>query len=304
MRTRAREHGRMPGTLDRLRPLALALVLAACKSDDTGGNEEAGSSSSESGISSIGSESVGSSADTTGTVTDTSDTVGETLDTSTATDTSGGGTSLPCGDKTWACGDGLDNDDDGKIDLDDPECISPCDDTEGTFSTDLPGQNMDCKGDCYWDQDSGVGNDHCEWNLICDPENPGAGTNCEYDPNYGMCDLEQMQACVDLCSPITPNGCDCFGCCEIQGEFYYLGNGDACSLDNLAGCQSCTYHEGCNNPCVPEECELCFGQTIEDLPEDCTEAACPAGTDNCESSDDCEVGWYCQTGCCYPIELP
>ena len=57
-----------------------------------------------------------------------------------------------CGNKIYQCGDTIDNDDDGFIDLDDPECISPCDDDETTFKTELPGQNNDCKGDCYFDE--------------------------------------------------------------------------------------------------------------------------------------------------------
>src|SRR5690606_39346632 len=46
-----------------------------------------------------------------------------------------------CGTEVYACGDTLDNDMDGLIDLDDPECTTPCDDDEGTFKTSLPGQN-------------------------------------------------------------------------------------------------------------------------------------------------------------------
>ena len=220
-----------------------------------------------------------------------------------ATCTDETGQMLPCGGKIYACGDTIDNDGDGKIDGMDPECTSPCDDDEGTFQTALPGQNVDCWSDCYWDGDSGAGNDKCEWNLKCDPENPGAGTNCEYDPNWGMCDLEQPNPCIDICSPITPNGCDCFGCCEINGLFIYLGNG-SCALDNLDACETCTFHEGCNNPCEPELCELCFGQDPSELPEECgPDPACPDGFDSCTVDADCQDGWFCQTGCCIPIDI-
>jgi cysteine-rich repeat protein len=208
---------------------------------------------------------------------------------------------VPCGNKIYQCGDLLDNDMDGFTDLDDHECISPCDNDEGSFQTELPGQNNDCKGDCYFDDNSGGGDDHCEWNLQCDPENPGAEIGCPYDPNFAMCDLEMPQSCLDFCTPLVPNGCDCFGCCEIDGQFVYLDGAD-CALDNLDGCTSCTFFDNCNNPCEPELCELCFGQDPEDLPDDCEEPSCPEDATPCEDISDCELGWFCQTGCCIPID--
>jgi cysteine-rich repeat protein len=209
---------------------------------------------------------------------------------------------IMCGNKIYACGDNVDNDDDGLVDLEDPECISPCDDDESSFLTDLPGQNNDCKQDCYFDANSGSGDDSCEWNLKCDPENPGANIGCAYDPDFAMCELDVMQQCLDFCVPLVPNGCDCFGCCEISGQFVYLDSTDGCSLDNLEACESCTFFENCNNPCEPENCELCFGQGPEDLPPECDMASCPEGVSSCESIDDCPVGQYCQTGCCIDIQ--
>ncbi len=207
-----------------------------------------------------------------------------------------------CGNKVYECGDTIDNDNDGMIDLADPECISPCDDDESSFLTDLPGQNNDCKQDCYFDANSGGGDDKCEWNLQCDPLNPGAEIGCPYDPDFAMCDLDMPPACLDFCTPLVPNGCDCFGCCEIEGQFVYLGGGGGCALDNLAACEECTFFENCNNPCMPELCELCFGQNPEDLPPECDMASCPEGVTPCEIIDDCAVGQFCQTGCCVDIQ--
>ena len=63
-------------------------------------------------------------------------------------------------------GDFADFDGDGKIDLADPECVHPCDNDEGSFATGIPGDNVDaCKQDCFFDGDSGMGNDGCEWNF-------------------------------------------------------------------------------------------------------------------------------------------
>jgi cysteine-rich repeat protein len=210
--------------------------------------------------------------------------------------------SIFCGNKIYECGDTIDNDMDGLVDLDDPECTTPCDDDESSFLTNLPGQNADCKSDCYWDGDSGGGNDSCEWNLKCDPENPGAGTMCEYDQNLMMCELIQPLLCYDVCAPLVPNGCDCFGCCDVAGSLIYLGNGN-CTLDNLYACESCTQHEECVNTCEPENCELCFGQDIDDLPIECTETECPDDVTPCaDIEEDCPDGEFCQTGCCVPIE--
>ena len=209
---------------------------------------------------------------------------------------------IPCGNAIYQCGDAIDNDNDGFTDLDDPDCTTPCDDKEDSLQTDLPGQNNDCKQDCFWDANSGQGDDSCIWNLQCDPENPGADNGCEYNPNLNpnQCDLDLNQACLDFCVPLVPNGCDCFGCCQIAGEFIYLDSNPECSMDNLDACNNCTFFDICNNPCVQMDCELCFGQTEEDLPPECEEPTCDFGTP-CLQQSDCMDGDFCQTGCCVPI---
>jgi cysteine-rich repeat protein len=156
---------------------------------------------------------------------------------------------LKCDGKLYKCGNGLDDDADGKIDLKDPECTSPCDDDEKSFQTSLPGQNLDCKSDCYWDANSGAGEDKCDWNLKCDPQNPGDDIGCKYDPGQKMCMMTQGDPCLDFCVPLIPNGCDCFGCCEISGKFVYLNSNPQCNLANLAACNSCTFNEQCANTC-------------------------------------------------------
>jgi len=138
-----------------------------------------------------------------------------------------------CQGKVYECGDLIDNDMDGLIDSQDPDCLGPCDNTEDSYYGGIPGQNAaPCKMDCYFDQDTGSGNDDCYWSHKCDPNEqspnyypePGVGSQCEYDlnaqipgTNQGCDDLDtaQSQACLDYCGPLTPNGCDCFGCCEL-----------------------------------------------------------------------------------------
>ena len=211
---------------------------------------------------------------------------------------------VKCGIKLYECGNGLDDDGDGAIDLFDPECTSPCDDDETSYQTSLPGQNLDCKSDCYWDADSGVGNDQCEWNLKCDVKNPGEDIGCGYSAAEKMCTPKLPQTCLDVCVPLIPNGCDCFGCCQIAGQFVYLNSNPQCSLDNLAACNSCTFFPQCANPCQPDQCEVCFGQDVGDLPPACNETPkCDPGVQPCENSGDCTMvpNQFCQTGCCVDI---
>ncbi len=188
-----------------------------------------------------------------------------------------------CGDNLWKCGDGIDNDMDGLVDLHDPECTTHCDDDEAKFYTSLPGQNLDCKADCYFDENSGMGNDTCEYEIACDPADPGENTGCSYNPN-AMCNAwgadgddppEQSQQCQNVCVPLTPDGCDCFGCCVLDNpnnpnEPYtvYLGNGD-CDLATIGECPTCTPNPSCFDPCGDEECEVCFAKTVDSLDDSC-----------------------------------
>lgn len=213
---------------------------------------------------------------------------------------------------TTQCNDGLDNDGDGKIDLNDPECVSPLDDDEGTFATGIPGDNMDaCKQDCFFDGNSGMGDDHCEWQLKCDSSNVGATAEkkCEYDPN-ASCPMSQPQACIDFCRPLTPNGCDCFGCCAVSTgastiSVRLTASCTAAKFGDPAACPPCTQTTTCINDCKP--CELCLGKTT--LPPECNTGAGGAGGSSgieCVNSVPCgtdqsicdKTGSLCISGCC------
>ena len=101
------------------------------------------------------------------------------------------------------CSDGIDNDGDGKIDYNDPECVGGLDNDESSYATGIPGDNVDaCKQDCFFDGNSGMGDDGCDWQLKCDPltNNP----SCPYDQAYAQshtseCSLSnsQSQTCID-----------------------------------------------------------------------------------------------------------
>jgi hypothetical protein len=256
----------------------------------------------------------------------------------------GGGTPLPtttspCQGKIYECGDLLDNDMDGLLDSQDPDCLGACDNSENSFYGNIPGQDgPGCVIDCYFDQDSGAGNDGCYWNHTCDPNSvppnyypePEQGTKCTYDMNANTpgtnkscaeLNLEQDKVCHDYCGPLTPNGCDCFGCCELppgKGTFVFLGSKDAmtglpsCSLKDLADpdkCHPCKPVDACLNGCGV--CELCVGK--DTLPPECFpdgggmggaggggSMQCPEGITPCgvPGQAPCPPNYYCITGCC------
>ena len=226
-----------------------------------------------------------------------------------------------CAGKVYECGDCIDNDGDGFIDVADANCWGPCDNNEAGFKGNIPGQNQaPCAHmDCYFDSDSGSGNDKCHWSHSCDPSDPNP-SGCNYMPNGNIpgtsltCETAQQTqdpVCAEVCGPLTPNGCDCFGCCDIQkdGVNYtvYLGTGDdlgTCSfdvVDDPTKCAPCLQVQACLNPCEDQECELCIGQV--ELPEGCEEAKCDDGLVSCNPQNnnaDCPGGTSCISGCCFP----
>jgi hypothetical protein len=276
-----------------------------------------------------------------------------------------GGTGIcyitPCQGKVYACGNCVDDDGDGLVDTYDPDCLGPCQNNEAGFYGAIPGQNnAPCKSDCYWDQDTGSGNDDCNWSHKCDPfEQGGTGfaamttpeIGCGYDANAkvpgasvpsGQKDCaylasNQTATCKSFCGALTPNGCDCFGCCEDPNRpthFIYAGSvnatgtptckSDPATMADPTLCKPCTpvlANSGCYNSC--EKCELCFGKTT--LPADCYAsipdmAGQPPSTDMagqvtppppqvCPNSEQpcgligqqpCAPGTFCLTGCCAP----
>jgi len=218
-----------------------------------------------------------------------------------------------CRGKPVQCGNCLDDDADGLVDALDPDCLGPCDDDELGLSTGLRGQSGACKQDCYFDGDNGAGNDKCEWSQACDPLSvapdypPSGEARCEYGSSMGVdcatLDAAQPQSCLDACLPLVPNGCDCFGCCELpggSGQFRFIGVGpgvEGCqrdTLDDPAACPPCTQVKSCLNTC--DECETCVGKLPE--PGCNVGSACADGAAECGPDQPCEFGDYCVTGCC------
>jgi hypothetical protein len=214
-----------------------------------------------------------------------------------------------CGSVVCACNNGVDDDSDGKRDGFDEECTGALDDDEGTFSTGIPGDNSDPKWqDCFFDGNSGAGDDHCRYHADC-----LTGDKPASDPDCAVSD-----ACLSFCQVRTPNGCDCFGCCTVQldeASSVSVFIGESCSLEDVADtarCPRCTPSTACGNTCG--ECELCPGKGIEDLPETCGGASpggsgggssepepaytCDTGQLVCGGAGECPAGQYCSLGCC------
>jgi len=315
---------------------AVLLVGAGCgSSTPAGGTGSAGSSGgTTSGAAGTGTTGVGGTtgaggatgvAGTTGSTGAGGTTVSGVGGSAGATGTGGtGGGKVPIG--MAQCSDGKDNDGDGKIDYDDPECVGPLDNDESSFATGIPGDNMDaCKQDCFFDGNSGAGDDHCDWQLQCDPSS--VNTKCPYDQQYATqhaaaCSTSssQSQACIDFCRKFVPNGCDCFGCCVVPGAstpIILAATCTAADFGNPAKCPACTQVTQCSNPC--ERCEICIGKPT--IPADCTpgtDGGTDSGTDgppppSCGSdyqpcgpgtatpATGCPQGLGCITGCCIPI---
>ena len=215
-----------------------------------------------------------------------------------------------CSEGACQCADGIDNDGDGLADGFDLECTGPLDDDEGTFATGIPGDNRDPKWqDCFFDGDSGAGNDGCRYATEC---LTGALPLTDAD-----CTVTQQ--CLDFCRPLTPNGCDCFGCCTVQqtdGTTVDIMEMPTCSLSNVTdttACPRCTKSTQCGNTCG--ECELCLGKTVADLPASCTQTGtggtgaggappvytCDNGAQVCGPDAACAASQYCSLGCCIGI---
>jgi hypothetical protein len=229
-----------------------------------------------------------------------------------------------CAGHVYACGDCIDNDGDCKVDNNDTQCQGACQNNETGFKGDIPGQNSaPCKADCYFDNDTGAGNDDCYWTHECDTHEVATaydpeGKKCEYNASAKVpgsnnsCTqnfTSQSTICHSICDPLTPNGCDCFGCCTIPGAptDVYLGSEDSggngtCNLTTLADptkCRPCLKVQACNNPC--DHCEICIGKPT--LPADCTVQTCPTGHAPCglPNQPACPSTQYCVSGCCQDL---
>ena len=209
-----------------------------------------------------------------------------------------------CGGVVYSCFDGDDDDGDGLVDLADPECTSICDDDEDSFQTQLPGDQSfgnGCHQDCQFDGNSGRGDDGCDLQTTCDPEEPAGLIGCDYNPQNCPSRFPPLtEECIAFCEPLVLPGCDCFGCCTFDTpdgpRNVFLEGHQDCSMTNLEACTSCTSRiDECGNTC--DECEICIGGVMRDA---CRVNSCDGGI-TCTSPGDCACGEVCHLGCCWPL---
>jgi hypothetical protein len=306
---------------------AAVVVAAACSSDDSGGTDAAGSTP---GGGTAGDAATGTGGGGAWTPTDGGpiEVVEGGVE---VTDDAGTYICYPttCAEHLLQCGNCEDDDGDGLIDSHDPECLGPCDNTEGPgLYSDVGGAvGNSCGVDCYFDYGNGPGNDSCIWDHGCDPLVPEASI-CPYDESLvgleNQCPAEQPEQCREICLPYTPNGCDCFGCCTFpelatagpngSTGYVWIGALDAdnvstCTFSDITDtdlCPPCTPIDNCLNACGP--CEVCIGRPLpppECFPTDpdagpppgeqCGEGGQPCGL---EGQAPCSATQYCISGCC------
>jgi hypothetical protein len=204
-----------------------------------------------------------------------------------------------CGGRRCQCSDGADNDGDGVADGLDPECTGPADDVERNFGTGLeqdPGPES-CL-DCFFEFRPG-NREGCNRPRSCTIDDSVGNGKCRGNDE---CDVPASSPCITSCLPLVPNGCDCFGCCEVQGRDFSILLRDSCSMatiDQEALCPRCTQSDDCRNPCGT--CEVCPGRTPAELPASCDPSARCGPLMPCEESADCEANGYCFQGCCFPF---
>jgi len=205
------------------------------------------------------------------------------------------------------CTNCIDDDDDGLADGADPQCTGPADRDEGSFANAVPGDNRDVEfQDCFFDGDSGPGNDGCLVHTCCMLDTCPAEIAGSYVPSE--CVTTKM--CENFCSPRMPPGCDCFGCCtvcdgagcvDIYTHDLVAPNCDQDSIRDPARCPTCTPFPGCGHACSAP-CVLCPGQTPADLPSQCGGVAqCPDSGATCTDSSQCTGADVCYNGCCLEL---
>jgi hypothetical protein len=120
-----------------------------------------------------------------------------------------------------------------------------CEDNDEDGASDV--LDPDCWGECHDSEESWAPRQLC------------SNDSCFFD---GNCGLGNDEDCLEL----TPNGCDCHGCCQgnQRAEPIFLGTVDgagvttcgASSVDDPTSCEVCVVDEQCFNAC--ESGDVCF----------------------------------------------
>jgi hypothetical protein len=168
-----------------------------------------------------------------------------------ATATWGQGGCTPTEDPEVSCDDGVDNDCDGLIDGDDPDCQGGCTPTEDPEVSCNDGVDNDCDGlidgddpDCqapmscdqYLDKGSCQNDPACEWSGS--PKNGSCqeAAVCVPEPEVGLCSDGQDNDCDGLVDCADTQDCGADPVCQITCEVYttrtLCSAQPACTWDN------------------------------------------------------------------------
>src|SRR5690606_24375918 len=98
---------------------------------------------------------------------------------------------------------------------------------EGSFATGIPGDNKDLKKqDCFFDGDSGDGNDGCTLHVCCIQPSLCEGPDSIDNQFDETANCQVSDKCSMNCGAVTPPGCDCLGCCTVCGQ---VDGADGCA---------------------------------------------------------------------------
>jgi hypothetical protein len=224
------------------------------------------------------------------------------------------GASAGCSATGTQCNNCIDDDHDGLTDGFDPQCASAADELEGSFATGISGDNIDqFIQDCFFDGNSGGGDDKCAYHTCCLTDVNHDGTcSLSGGPAYDPADCTVTQQCINNCAKLATPGCDCFGCCTVCADeadpthCVDIATSPAispeCTQDTVydpTKCKPCAKSTQCAaEPCGGTTCTLCPGQLPSDLPDTCNPVqTCPNSTP-CTTTADCTGTDFCSAGCC------
>jgi hypothetical protein len=199
-----------------------------------------------------------------------------------------------CGAGGCACSNGIDDDGDGLIDANDPECVGDMDNDEATFATGMPGDNRDPKWqDCFFDGNSGAGDDRCRYPTGClTGEIPQTDAACAIAPY-----------CIEHCGALTPRNCDCFGCCTVPNgtstvDVLLTKSCTGAKLSDPTACTRCVKSTNCGPPAndggAPPPPPPPPPGTEPPPPT----STCAGGGPVCSLDMACPMGFACVNGCC------
>ena len=163
----------------------------------------------------------------------------------------------------------------GKVDYNDPECVGPLDNDESSFATGIPGDNIDaCKQDCFFDGNSGMGDDGCDWQLKCDPRTNNAALPVRRAPTRSRtrpsvrCPRRSRASASTAAASWCRTAAIASAAARSRAPRRPSGWRRTCTAADFGDptkCPPCTQVTQCIVPC--ERCEVCIGKPT--IPADC-----------------------------------